>query len=132
MSDQNTRMRERERRVSSRSRTALRDRSAAVQAVEENSENARRAIQDEELLSASELERSKSQLAISQDDRHREEWNAARLARYKSRTEIRNARAAIVTVNLAVLSAWALAHLIAGEASVISPVDVWHYLTSIV
>jgi 5-enolpyruvylshikimate-3-phosphate synthase len=99
--------------------------------VEENSEDTRRAIQGDQLLSASELERSKSQLAIAQDNRHREEWNAARLARFNSRTTIRNVRAAIMTVNFTVVSAWVLAYLIAGEASAISPVDLWHLLTSL-
>jgi hypothetical protein len=129
--DQNAHTRERERRLPAQSGTSFRQRSAAQRAVEENSEGTRRAIQGDQLLSASELERSESQLAISQDDRHREEWNAARLARFTSRTEIRNIRAAIVTINLAVISAWALAHLIAGETSAISPVDIWHLLTSI-
>ena len=131
MDSQNGRAREREHRASERRRAALCEHGSAERAVEANSERTRRAIQDDELLTASELERCKSQLAISQDDRHREEWNAARLARFQSRTEIRNIRAAIVTVNLAIFSAWALAHLIAGEASAISPVDLWHYIASI-
>jgi hypothetical protein len=131
MNDDGARIRERDHRISTRSRARRSQRTEAQTAVERNAEETRRLIESDELLTRDELERAQAQIQIAADEKRRQEWHEAWLHRFKTRTEIRNTCAWILTVYLVFVCAWTVAALIAGEAAVVSPIDAWHYVTSI-
>jgi hypothetical protein len=131
MDDDGARIRERDHLISARNRVRRSQRTKAQTAVERNAEETRRLIESDELLTAAELERARTQIQIAAEEKRQQEWHDAQLHRYKARTEIRNTRAWILTVNLGFVCAWGVATLIGGEAAVVPPADIWHYLTSI-
>lgn len=124
-------IRERGDRIAARARARRREHTEAQTAVERNAGGARRLIESDELLIPGELDRARVQIQIAGEEKRAEEWHEAKLARYKARTEIRSTRAWILTVYLVFVCAWAVVALISGEATVVSPSDVWHYVASI-
>lgn len=131
MNDDGARIRDRDHRISARSRARRLERTAAQGAVERNADAARRLIESEELLTPAELERAETQLKITHEHKILDDWHEAELAQYKARNAILNMRAWIWTVYIAIGCAWLMANLISGETIVISPVEIWRNLSGL-
>lgn len=130
MLDDATRSRARTSRAAARGRARRYEHTEAQEAFERSGDSARRLIQSEELLTASELTRARLQLEIAREDRQDEAWHKAELAQYRSEAWVQNARARVALVTRVVISIAAVGLVAYSVASGLSPTEVWHLLTS--